>query len=433
VRPPSPIPKARTIRRALIRLSLAAALAPAVLAQDDAPLRYTLKTIDNEAGTRVVLEFTRKPIYEIRGDGRKVFIALRESAVEPPFKKRDYEGRVLEKIKFIEGQRMSEIVLYVGDDFSSFGAFEMGEPFRIVLDLRRRQGPSIATGIPGPGPPQKPRGASGTAPSGEGPGAGGPGQEPLAPAERLPDETDGSETRRASFVVVLDPGHGGDDRGALGPSGLVEKDVTLDLARRLKERILAEMDAAVILTRDTDRPVPLDERTGIANHNHADLFVSLHANASRRGHARGAETYFLSYQATDDDSRALAAIENNALRLEQGVQANTGLEMILWDLAQSAFLKESSALAEIIQDNLNEALDIDNRGIKQAPFRVLMGATMPAVLIEIAFISNAEEERRLRDPAFKDRLAAAILDSVKRYHEKYVEGRGRRGAAGGGR
>lgn len=460
MRPPSSIPRTRSPRIALICCSLAAALAaPAVFTpivigsvviepaaaqeirsgtaapapQEAAPLRYTLKTIDNEAGTRIVLEFTRKPIYEVRGDGKKVFISLRERAVEPPFKKRDYDGRVLEKIKFIEGLRSSEIVLYAGEDFGSFSAFEMGEPFRIVLDLRRRQGPSIAVGIPGPGAPQGPRGTTGTAPAAGGPGAAGPGQEPPMPSERLPDEGEAGGPRRDGFMVVLDPGHGGDDRGALGPSGLAEKDVTLDVARRLKARILADLDAEVLLTRDADRAVPLDERTAIANHNRADLFVSLHANASRRGHARGAETYFLSYQATDDDSRAVAAIENNTLGLEQGVQANTGLEMILWDLAQSAFLKESSALAEIIQEKLNQALDINNRGIKQAPFRVLMGATMPAVLIEIAFISNAEEERRLRDPAFKDRLAAAIFDSVRRYYEKYVEGRARQGPAGGGR
>jgi N-acetylmuramoyl-L-alanine amidase len=109
--------------------------------------------------------------------------------------------------------------------------------------------------------------------------------------------------------------------------------------------------------------------------------------------------------------------------LDEGVQGKGNLEIILWDLAQSAFLKESSALAEIVQDNLNEAVGIGNRGIKQAPFRVLMGATMPAILIEVAFISNPEEERRLRDAAFKDRLAGAILESVKRFQDKYVRSR----------
>jgi N-acetylmuramoyl-L-alanine amidase len=428
------LPSVRPGRLAAALLPIAlvalASAAPSPCLAEDQPLRFTLKTIDNEAGVRVVLEFTRKPIYEIRRDARRVYVTLNESPVEPPFKKRDYEGTVLERVKFIEGFRTSELVLYTGDDFSNFSTFEMGEPFRVVLDLRRKQGPSIAVGVPSAG--------SGT---GGGPSAGGavrapgPPVTPAAPggkqASPPPPATGGPAPPtavappRAAFVVVIDPGHGGDEPGALGPSGLAEKDVTLDVAKRLKARILSEMDAEVILTREADKTMTLDDRTAIANHNRADLFVSIHANASRRGNARGAETYFLSYQATDDESRAIAAIENNTLGLEEGVQKNGNLEMILWDLAQSAFLKESSVLAELVQENLNDALDIANRGIKQAPFRVLMGATMPAILIEVAFITSPEEEKRLKDPAFKDRLAGAIFVSVRKFHDKYIQARSR--------
>jgi N-acetylmuramoyl-L-alanine amidase len=386
-------------------------------------LRFTLKTIENQAGVRVILEFTRKPIYEVRGDARRVYVALKEGSVDPPFKKRDYGGAVLDKVKFVEGFRTAEVVLYTGDDYSSFSSFEMGEPFRLVIDLRKKEGPPLAVAIPQPGtvpggPP--PPGRSSVPPPG---GGQPPGGAPAPERPGAPAGAEGGAAARPEFVVVLDPGHGGDDHGARGPSGLMEKDVTLDLARRLKERIQTGMEAEVILTRDGDRAVPLDERTAIANHHRADLFVSLHANASRRPNIRGSETYFLSYQATDDDARTVAAIENNALGLDEGVQGNSNLELILWDLAQSAFLKESSALAEIVQDSLNDAVGISSRGIKQAPFRVLMGATMPAILIEVAFISNPEEERRLRDPAFKDRLAGAILGSVERFREKYVRSR----------
>jgi len=412
---------AAVLPSALALFLVAGTAAPPCHAQGQ-PLRFTVKTIENEAGVRVVLEFTRKPIYEVRRDPRRVFITLNEEGVEPPFKKRDYGGAVLDKVKFIEGFRSSEMVFYVGDDFGNFSTFEMGEPFRIVLDLRRKQGPSIAVGVPAPGGAgaQHPPGGTGRAGA---PAAGQAAPQPGAPiADAAPPP---AERPRAAFVVVIDPGHGGEDTGAVGPSGLAEKDVTLDVARRLKARILSEMDAEVILTRDTDTAVPLDDRTAIANHQRADLFVCIHANASRRGNARGAETYFLSYQATDDESRALAAMENNTLGLEEGVQKDGNLELILWDLAQSAFLKESSVLAEIVQDNLNDALDIANRGIKQAPFRVLMGATMPAILIEVAFISNPEEEKRLRDAAFKDRLGSAIFESIQRFNEKYVRARSR--------
>lgn len=225
--------------------------------------------------------------------------------------------------------------------------------------------------------------------------------------------------RERVFTVVVDPGHGGDEDGARGPSGLLEKDVTLDVARRLKTRLAAGPGTEVILTRNDDRTVGLDERTAIANHARADLFVSIHANSSRRDSAHGSETYFLSLKATDDDARTLAAMENDALRLDQGVQGQSGLEMVLWDLAQSAYLKESSDLAEAIQDRLNDLLGVRNRGIKQAPFRVLMGATMPAVLVEVAFISSPEEEKRLREPSFKDQLAQAIEESIRRFQEKF--------------
>jgi N-acetylmuramoyl-L-alanine amidase len=413
---------------ALCVFTVAAALVGArPAAAQGEPLRFTLKTIDNDAGVRAILEFSRKPVYEVRNDGRRVLVTLREEAVEPPFKKKDLGGAVVDKIKFIEGFRTSEMVFYTGDEFAIFSTFEMGEPFRLVIDFRRKSAPAVAIGIPSaagrtaaPGG-AAPGGATSTTPGGPGPGAppvqqGGGGRAAAPPAAPAAP----SAPPRAAFVVVIDPGHGGDDTGALGPSGLAEKDVTLDLARRLKQRLLAGMDVEVLLTREADKTMALDDRTAIANHARADLFVSIHANSSRRANARGAETYFLSYQATDDESRAVAAIENNTLGLDAGVQGNSNLEMLLWDLAQTAFLKESSALAEIIQDKLNAALDIDNRGIKQAPFRVLMGATMPAVLVEIAFISNSEEERRLRDGAFKDRLAATIEDSIERFHDKFV-------------
>ncbi len=434
-------------RRVLIVLALGLGMiaapgapVPEARAQEAAPLRFTVRAIENEAGMRVILEFTRKPAYEVRGDAKRIYVTLNESDVEAPFKKKDFGSTILDRMKFAEGMRTSEIVLFTGHDFGTFATFEMGEPFRIVVDLHRKEAPSMTVNVPGPGAPSSTRGAAGAPPGGApGPAAGGApagpaggptasgavGKEgtggPAAPPPRSASPT----PPRSAFVVVIDPGHGGDDTGARGPSGLLEKDVTLDIARRLKARIVGDLDAQVLLTRDADHAIALDERTAIANHNHADLFVCIHANASRRTNARGAETYFLSYQATDDDSRAVAAIENNALGLEEGVQGSGNLQMVLWDLAQSAFLKESSALAEIVQENLNDALDIRNRGIKQAPFRVLMGATMPAVLIEVAFISNPDEEKRLKDPAFKDRLSGAIFDSVKRFGDKYVKDRTR--------
>jgi N-acetylmuramoyl-L-alanine amidase len=294
----------------------------------------------------------------------------------------------------------------------------MGEPFRLVVDFRRPQAPPQAARIGEPPPasatPVAPHPAvTGTVPPA---GAGAPPSNGAAPPPAgLPAPVPPPAPRRAGFVVVIDPGHGGDEEGARGPSGLLEKEVTLDIARRLRGLLAGDDDSDVILTRDDDRRVALDERTAIANHARADLFVSVHCNSSPRDTAHGAETFFLSYQATDDDARALAALENNPLQIDQGVSGQGGLDLVLWDLAQHAFLKESSDLAETIQDRLNDTLGVRNRGIKQAPFRVLMGATMPAVLVEVAFISSPEEEKRLRDGRFKDEIAQAIADSIRQF------------------
>jgi N-acetylmuramoyl-L-alanine amidase len=418
--------------------ALAALLPRPGLGQAAEPVSFTFRTIDNDAGVRVVLEFSRKPKYEVRGDGRRVYVTLREEETRPPFRKRDFEGPILERVRYSERSRASEIVFHTGPEFGTFSTFEMGEPFRLVIDLRRRPAPSAATRVeasgaapaPGTAAPQAAIAGGGRAPS---PATGAParpaqeGAPAAPPAAALPGTGTwppgegplprGPDWRHAAFTVVVDPGHGGEEQGARGPSGLLEKDVTLDVARRIRSRLQGGTGTEVVLTRDDDRTVGLDERTAIANHARADLFVSIHANSSRRDGARGAETYFLSYQATDDEARAIAALENNALRLDDGVQGQSGLEMVLWDMAQSAHLKASSDLAERIQEHLNEALGVRNRGIKQAPFRVLMGATMPAVLVEIAFISSPDEERRLRDPGFKEEIARAIADSILRFRE----------------
>lgn len=423
--PYQPIPAGPIVILGLAFLAaLGTFLVSPVRAQAGGSVGFTLRTIENQAGVRVVIEFTQRPRYEIRRSGRKIIFAIDESRVVSPFKKRRYDSDILERIRFSGRATDAELIFYTGDEFETFSSFEMGEPFRVVIDLRRRRGPPSAIGIPAPRRP----GAERT--DGETPGLGFP--EPGDADEggrsfgepRIPTVARGVPPEE-EFVVVIDPGHGGEDTGARGPTGLVEKFVTLDIARRLRDMLSNEMDAVVILTRENDRPISLDDRTAIANHNRADLFVSIHANASRRHRARGAETYFLSYQATDDAARAVAAIENNTIGLDEGVSRQDGLELILWDIAQSAFLRESSELAEVIQDNLNDTLGIANRGIKQAPFKVLMGATMPAVLIEVAFITNASEERRLRDPVFKDRLAQSIHDSIARYHQRYMKQRRR--------
>jgi N-acetylmuramoyl-L-alanine amidase len=221
-------------------------------------------------------------------------------------------------------------------------------------------------------------------------------------------------------TVVIDPGHGGHDPGATGARGLQEKELTLDVANRLAAILQAEHGVKAILTRSRDTFLTLRERTAFANRQRADLFVSIHVNAARGATASGTETYFLSSEATDNAARAAAAFENRVIEIESGPRTATRdvLRSILWDLTQSEFQQASSRLAEQLQDSLERALRLPNRGVKQAPFYVLGGAAMPAVLVEIGFISNPQEEERLTDEGYRDRIARALSAGVAAYKQR---------------
>jgi N-acetylmuramoyl-L-alanine amidase len=169
----------------------------------------------------------------------------------------------------------------------------------------------------------------------------------------------------------------------------------------------------VFLTRERDEAVDLDARTAVANNYKADLFLSIHANASRARQAAGSEVYFLSYQAEDAETRRMAQAEGMAHLPAAG--GGSDLALILWDMAQAEHLEECSALASRIQEELADVTGSRGRGIKQAPFRVLVGAAMPAVLVEIAFISNAEEEKLLVSDAWQAKIVAALLRGISRF------------------
>jgi N-acetylmuramoyl-L-alanine amidase len=220
-------------------------------------------------------------------------------------------------------------------------------------------------------------------------------------------------------TIVFDAGHGGHDTGAVGPTGLMEKDLVLDVTRRVARLVEERLGIKVRLTRDNDHFVTLRDRTSFANRERADLFVSIHANAHRESAAVGVETYFLSSEATDSAARQVAAAENGVVQLEPPAGRHSGqvdiVKAILWDLAQSEFQAESSRLAEVVHDSMTQSLRIANRGVKQAGFYVLGGAAMPAILIEIGFVTNPREERRLKDSKYRDEIARAILSGLAEY------------------
>jgi N-acetylmuramoyl-L-alanine amidase len=228
-------------------------------------------------------------------------------------------------------------------------------------------------------------------------------------------------------TIVLDAGHGGNDPGAVGPTGLMEKELVLDVTRRAAKLVEERLGIRVLLTRDADAFVPLPDRTSFANRARADLFVSIHANAHGQSMTDGVETYFLSSEATDSEARQVAALENGVVGLESppgrggamGGAMKDIVRTILWDLAQSEFQTESSRLAEIVHDSMTRSLRIGTRGVKQAGFYVLGGAAMPAILIEVGFVTNPKEERRLRDPRYRDEIARAIVAGLAEYKRNW--------------
>jgi N-acetylmuramoyl-L-alanine amidase len=206
----------------------------------------------------------------------------------------------------------------------------------------------------------------------------------------------------------------------VGRNELAEKDVVLDIALKLRRLIQERLGIRVVMTRTEDVFVPLEERTAIANRAKADFFISIHVNAAAKSQAQGFETYYLSREPSDSVARASAIRENLPVDLG-GLQPREqeALKAILWDMANTLYLKESSELAQMLLEELDKILKVDNRGVKSAPFFVLMGAAMPAVLVEAAFISNPKEERKLQTPAYKDQIAEALYTGVVRFKDRY--------------
>lgn len=214
--------------------------------------------------------------------------------------------------------------------------------------------------------------------------------------------------------IVIDPGHGGFDTGTIGPSGLEEKDLVLDVGLRLRKLLETETDSEVFMTRSTDKFIPLEERTAIANEDGADLFISIHANASADHRVRGIETYFLNFT-SDADALKLAAREN-ATSQESVHQ----LQDLIQKIALNNKIEESQELARNIQTVLYKRMSkvsrgIHNRGVRKAPFVVLIGANMPSILTEISFLSNPHSERLLKSSAYREQVAKALFNGIQDY------------------
>jgi N-acetylmuramoyl-L-alanine amidase len=350
----------------------------------------------NPTYTRVVVDLSEEVGYTYKllekdlsiNKPRRLYVDLEKTRLEKDITNVvSIDDDLLSEVR--AGQHQPDLARVVVDikSFEKYKIFSLKNPFRIVIDV---WGEAAA-----PSSEKEPA----EAPKGEKPPKGSLAKQLALGVKR----------------IVIDAGHGGKDFGAPGyKEGIFEKDVVLDIARKLAKKVQKDLDLEVILTRDSDRYLTLEERTAIANTKNADLFISIHTNATRDHRAYGIETYFLNL-ATDDEAILVAARENATT-----TKNISDLQKILFDLMHNSKVNESSRLASFVQNSLVEKMTrhysrIKDKGVKQAPFYVLLGAQMPSILVETSFISNERECNRLADPEYQERLCEAITKGLGKY------------------
>lgn len=292
------------------------------------------------------------------------------------------------------------------EDGAEFGAVPMTDPFRLVVNVHRPEG--LEPPAPPPPPVLRP------APP---PGVPLPRPQPPPPILRPPHR----------LKIVLDPGHGGTDPGAVGIDDVAEKDVVLRITKKLQSELAALGEFDVVLTRDTDIFVPLEERTARANVEDADLFVSIHANASASSSSHGVETYYLN-NTQDRATLRLADMENGLRDVVGGGGPDRDTRLILSSLIQNYKVEESTRLAQQVQDALVASLKSGGAvprdlGVKRGPFYVLVGAGMPCVLVEVSFLTHPKEGRLLAQDWYQAAIANGLLRGIRRFAENAREAR----------
>jgi N-acetylmuramoyl-L-alanine amidase len=342
-----------------------------------------IRHLSSENYTRVVMDLSNRVEYEthtLREDPSKnlpprIYVDLRGARLASDTTRQILiRDRLLRRVRI--GQFNSDVVRVVLDmkSFTDHNSFLLLGPHRLVIDVHGRRNGGKQAAI------------------------------------------DKGRMIRPRAKIVLDPGHGGKDPGAIGVRGIAEKNIVLSIAKKLARKLRKEMNVEVILTRNNDSFVPLEDRTAIANAENADLFISLHTNASSSRRLRGIESYYLD-NSTDEATIRLAARENGTSRRNV-----SDLQFILSDLTQSSKLEDSISLAHNLQSSLVSHMGrkyrkVRNLGVKKGLFYVLVGARMPSVLLEVFFVTNRTEGRALGRRSFQSSIVEALYRGIKRYLE----------------
>ena len=360
-----------------------------------------LKLLTLKDQTRVMLDLSHETKFEVRRlkedplkrTPERIYIDILGAKLAPG--SRDtlpVDDGVLRQVRV--GQYSADVVRVVLDmnAVRAHNAFIIPEPTQLVIDI-------LAQGTQQKAPTKEV--AMRVEPA---------SHKPVAVAKKADLPASGGGLRK----IVLDPGHGGKDPGAIGAGGIAEKDIVLSVARKLARKLKAELGVQVVLTRHDDRFVPLEERTALANSENADLFISLHVNASLNSEASGIETYYLD-NTTDEAAIRLAARENRTSR-----RNISDLQFILSDMMQNMKLEDSITLAHRLQGALVGGMakvmgEVKDLGVKKALFHVLVGARMPSVLVEMFFISNRVEERAMSQDSHQDAMVEALYEGIQKF------------------
>jgi len=377
---------------------------PAACAAAGVPRVSDIRAWTNEIYTRVAIDTGEEVSWQAdilradpaRGLPSRIFIDIRGAGIRDGILKPvEVRNGLLRQVRAGRFDRDTVRVVIDLERESTYRVFALPGPFRIIVDI---DGEGEIPVLPATLPPAV---ASPAAPPASSPGPA------VSPRRRL-------------VRVMIDPGHGGKDPGAIGPTGLKEKDVVLAIGRRVREKLARSGGFDVRMTRDEDVFIPLEERTAMANKGGVDIFVSLHINASRNRRAEGFSTYVLSRGASNREDLELAARENGV-----PVGKLQGVKFIIDDMFTGARKNESLRLAKTVNDAVVRHVSArypgaQSLGLKQAPFYVLVGARMTAVLVEASFISNAREESRLRDPSCLDGIADGVAEAVRYYGQNGI-------------
>ena len=397
---------------ATVLLLLPSGLAPAIAASEGAPansratrskvLVTGVRSTSSDGYVRITVELSQEAKFDVgrlldnlaKGAAPRIYVDIHGAQLAVASKQPvQVDNDLVRQVRI--GQYSADVVRVVLDlqNRTAHNAFMVADPYRLIIDVAgERNAASSDNSV---------RRAN------------------KEPATRKPLQTAnnmGAPTAVPNGLrkVVLDPGHGGKDPGASGPGGIAEKEIVLSIAKKLAVKLKTEMGTEVVLTRKEDRFVPLEDRTLLANSEDADLFISLHVNASPNADARGIETYYLD-NTTDEAAIRLAARENATSR-----KNISDLQFILSDMMQNMKLEDSITLAHRLQTALVSGMskfmgDVKDLGVKKALFHVLVGARMPSVLVEMFFITNKNESRAMADANYQDAMVDALFEGIQKY------------------